>query len=156
MSTLSRAIAIAVEAHDGVVDKAGAPYILHPLRVMLGMSSEDERIAAVLHDVVEDCRPVWNFERLEAEGFKPGIMAALRAVTKLPEEEDKPGDGADAKLDNYLKFIRRAAADPIGRTVKRADLEDNCNLSRIPNPGPKDHARVAKYRVAIALLDYLA
>jgi (p)ppGpp synthase/HD superfamily hydrolase len=50
---------------------------------MLAMSSDDERIAAVLHDVVEDS-PVWTFERLAAEGFRPEIIAALRAVTKLP------------------------------------------------------------------------
>jgi (p)ppGpp synthase/HD superfamily hydrolase len=135
------------------VDKAGAPYILHPLRVMLAMGSDDGRIAAVLHDVVEDGRPIWSFERLAAEGFKPEVIAALRAVTKLPEEEDPPGDSAENKRERYLKFIERAAADPIGRVVKRADLEDNCNLSRIPKPGPKDHARVAKYREAIALLD---
>jgi (p)ppGpp synthase/HD superfamily hydrolase len=153
MSTLTRAIVIAAEAHHGQVDKAGAPYILHPLRVMLAMSTDDERIAAVLHDVVEDGRPVWDFARLAAEGFKPEIIAALRAVTKLPEDEDPEGDSAENKRDRYLKFIERAAADPIGRVVKRADLLDNCNLSRIPNPGPKDHARVEKYRAAIALLD---
>jgi len=55
MSTIERAIAIAAEAHEGKVDKAGAPYILHPLRVMLKMATTEERIVAVLHDVVEDC-----------------------------------------------------------------------------------------------------
>jgi (p)ppGpp synthase/HD superfamily hydrolase len=55
MSTLERAIAIAAEAHAGQVDKAGAPYVLHPLRMMLTLSSNAERIVAVLHDVVEDC-----------------------------------------------------------------------------------------------------
>jgi guanosine-3',5'-bis(diphosphate) 3'-pyrophosphohydrolase len=54
MSTLERAICIAASAHAGQVDKAGAPYILHVLRVMLAMSSEEERIVAVLHDVLED------------------------------------------------------------------------------------------------------
>ena len=55
MSTLEKAIAIAAEAHAGATDKAGAPYILHPLRVMLKVNSPEERIVAVLHDVVEDC-----------------------------------------------------------------------------------------------------
>ena len=55
MSTLEKAIAIAAEAHAGATDKAGAPYILHPLRVMLKVKSPDARIVAVLHDVVEDC-----------------------------------------------------------------------------------------------------
>ena len=53
----------AAEAHAGQIDMAGAPYVLHPLRMMLGMSSTDERIVAVLHDVCEDC-PGWTFDRL--------------------------------------------------------------------------------------------
>jgi len=55
MSTLERAIAIAAEGHAGQLDKAGAPYVLHPLRLMLAVKTLDERIVAVLHDVVEDC-----------------------------------------------------------------------------------------------------
>jgi len=64
---LQQLIAIAAKAHEGQVDKAGAPYILHPLRVMLRLRTDEERIVAVLHDVVEDCG--WSFERLAAEGF---------------------------------------------------------------------------------------
>ena len=55
MSTLERAIAIAAEGHAGVKDKAEQPYILHPLRVMQAMTTTEERIVAILHDVVEDC-----------------------------------------------------------------------------------------------------
>ena len=52
MATLGKAIAIAAQAHQEQYDKAGALYILHPLRLMLRMSSETEMIAAILHDVV--------------------------------------------------------------------------------------------------------
>src|SRR5215213_9247253 len=100
MSTLERAIVIAAEGHAGVQDKGGAPYILHPLRMMLGLSSADERIVAVLHDVCEDC-PAWTLDRLRDEGFAEHIIAALDAVTKR--------DG-----ENYEDFARRAAANPIG------------------------------------------
>ena len=55
MSTLQRAISIAVEAHEGQIDKGGNPYILHPLRVMMSLRTVDEMIVGVLHDVVEDC-----------------------------------------------------------------------------------------------------
>jgi (p)ppGpp synthase/HD superfamily hydrolase len=79
VSTLERAIAIAAEAHAGQVDKAGAPYVLHPLRMMLRMSSIDERIVAVLHDVCEDC-PGWTFDRLRREGFS---IALLTLWTRL-------------------------------------------------------------------------
>ena len=52
---LEDAIALAVEAHRGQTDKVGQPYILHPLRVMFRCETEHERMAAILHDVVEDC-----------------------------------------------------------------------------------------------------
>ena len=82
MSTLERAIAIAATAHAGQTDKAGAPYILHPLRVMLRLTTEAERITAVLHDVVEDCEG-WSFERLLGEGFASEIVEALKSVSKI-------------------------------------------------------------------------
>jgi hypothetical protein len=85
MSTLERAIAITAEAHAGHFDKAGAPYVLHPLRMMLRVSSIDERIVAVLHDVVEDCQG-WTFDRLRSEGFSDHIIEALQSVTKCDGE----------------------------------------------------------------------
>jgi len=142
--SLERAIAIAASAHAGQTDKAGAPYILHPLRVMLAQKTEAARIAAVLHDVVEDGH-AWTFERLREEGFSPEVVEAVASVTKRPEEE---GD--------YLAFVRRAGGHPIGREVKRADLEDNCDLSRIAQPTERDLARIEKYREALALLGCMA
>jgi (p)ppGpp synthase/HD superfamily hydrolase len=141
MSSLERAIAIAVQAHAGQVDKAGHPYILHPLRVMLALADTDDRIAGVLHDVCEDC-PDWDFGRLREEGFSAAIISGLGAVTRREGED-------------YETFVKRAASDPIGRRVKRADLQDNCDLSRIAHPTERDHERVARYRVAIAYLDGL-
>ena len=141
MSTLERAIAIAATAHAGQIDKAGAPYILHPLRVMLRVSSEAERIVAVLHDVVEDCEG-WSFDRLLGEGYAPGIIAGLKSVTKVEGEA-------------YEDFVKRAAAHPIGRRVKMADLTDNSDLSRISTPTAKDHERIARYQKAIAYIQSL-
>lgn len=92
MSTLEKAIEIAARAHAGVTDKAGAPYILHPLRVMLKVTSADSRIVAVLHDVVEDCRQGLSFEFIEQQGFDAKVLAGLRAVTKQPDEEGKHSD----------------------------------------------------------------
>jgi (p)ppGpp synthase/HD superfamily hydrolase len=141
MSDLERAIAIAVEAHAGQRDKAGAPYVLHPLRVMLSLKSDDERIVAVLHDVCEDC-PGWTFERLRAEGFSERILTALNSVTKRDGEA-------------YEDFVRRAADNPIGRAVKLADMKDNCDLSRISSPTERDFARIEKYKKAIDLIAHL-
>jgi (p)ppGpp synthase/HD superfamily hydrolase len=139
-ATLERAIAIAAEGHAGRVDKAGAPYILHPLRVMLAVTTNDERIVGVLHDVVEDCRE-WTFDRLRGEGFSDDVIEALQSVTKRKREGK-----------NYMAFVRRAAANPIGRRVKMADMVDNCDLARIALPVQKDFDRIAKYRRAIALI----
>lgn len=84
MSTLERAIEIAAAAHAGVPDKAGNPYILHPLRVMMRVSSPAERVVAVLHDVVEDTS--WTLQALAAEGFAPDVVAAVDALTKRDGE----------------------------------------------------------------------
>ncbi len=53
---LEKAIAIAVEAHRGQQDRYGAPYVLHPLRVMARVEMTAQKTVAVLHDVVEDTR----------------------------------------------------------------------------------------------------
>lgn len=150
--SLSRAIEIAVEAHAGVSDKAGAPYILHPLRVMFSLENEIERIVGVLHDVVEDGGPVWTFERLASEGFSDDVISALQSVSKLPEDEDAEDDSIEIKRDRYLAFVRRAGAHPVGRKVKLADLEDNLDVSRLPEVRPKDAARLNKYLDAKRLL----
>lgn len=140
MSTLERAIAVAVAAHAGQIDKAGRPYILHPLRVMLALDSTDDQIVGVLHDVVEDTEV--TLDRLRADGFSEAILAALDSVTK------REGEG-------YPAFVLRAAANPIGRKVKLADLHDNSDLSRIAHPTQKDHARLARYRAAIDAIQAL-
>ncbi|RON28566.1 MULTISPECIES: HD domain-containing protein [Pseudomonas] len=135
--TLERAIAIAAAAHEGQVDKGGAPYILHPLRVMLRVNTLEERIVAVLHDVVEDCGI--SFDDLRNEGFSETVLMAIASVTKVPDE-------------SYEEFVERVAQNPIGRVVKLADLEENSDLSRIAQPSWEDLERVEKYRRAIGVL----
>ena len=141
MSTLERAIEIAAKAHEGQTDKAGAPYILHPLRMMLRLSTTDERIAAVLHDVVEDCGV--SLDTLRAQGFSETVIQAIDSVTKRP-------------VESYEAFVLRAASHPLGRRVKLADLEDNSDLSRIANPTADDLKRTEKYRRAIEIIRALA
>jgi (p)ppGpp synthase/HD superfamily hydrolase len=139
MSTLERAIAIAAEGHAGQKDWGGEPYVLHPLRMMLRVSTNDERIVAALHDVCEDC-PQWTFDRLRVEGFSGDIIAALQSVTKRQGED-------------YEEFVRRAAANPIGRVVKLADLNDNADLSRLKRPpSEREMQTMEKYRRAIAVI----
>jgi (p)ppGpp synthase/HD superfamily hydrolase len=125
MSLLENVIAIAVEAHRGKKDKAGDIYILHPLRAMFRMETEDEKIVAILHDVVEDHGDVWPVERLRQIGFSPRILEALDGVTKREGEA-------------YEKFVERSASNPISLKVKLADIEDNLDLRRLPEVNGKD------------------
>jgi (p)ppGpp synthase/HD superfamily hydrolase len=130
LPTLERAIEIAASAHAGQLDKAGQPYVLHPLRVMLAMSTFEQKVAAILHDVVEDT--AWTIADLEQEGFPHEVIEAIKALTKL--------DGESRPL-----AARRAAMNPIARLVKLADVRDNMDLGRIKNPTAKDHERLKEY-----------
>ncbi|HXS68623.1 MAG TPA: GTP pyrophosphokinase [Candidatus Polarisedimenticolia bacterium] len=130
MSNLERAIAIAVEAHAGQKDRNGASYILHPLRVMARVQSDDEKIVAILHDVVEDTD--WTFDDLRQEGFSAELIAALDCVTKREGEA-------------YEDFVKRSASNALAKRVKIADLEDNMDIRRHEVLEPKDLERFNKY-----------
>lgn len=127
---LEKAIAIAVEAHKGQRDRYGAPYILHPLRVMARVEDPKPKTVAILHDVVEDTD--WSLEDLRREGFSDEILHALDCVTK---REGEP----------YEAFVQRSASNPLSRRVKLADLEDNMDIRRLPEITEKDHERMVKY-----------
>lgn len=133
MPFLEDAIALAALAHRGQVDKVGQPYILHPLRVMLRLKSQQERMIAVLHDVVEDTNQ--TLADLARLGYPPEVILALDKLTIRPGEE-------------YEDFIARLGPDPVARRVKLADLEDNMDVSRLPEITPKDEKRLDKYRRA--------
>lgn len=133
MPTIEDAIALAANAHAGQTDKAGAPYVLHLLRVMQAQSSTEARMVGVLHDLVEDTE--YTFEDLRDMGYPDEVIEALRHVTKR--------DG-----ESYQVFAERAGQHPIARQVKIADLEDNMDVTRLESVGEKDAERLAKYRRA--------
>lgn len=137
MSTLERAIGIAAEAHAGQTDKSGAPYILHPLRVMMRVEGEDARIAAVLHDLVEDTH--WTFDDLRTEGFDEAVVAALDALTRREGEL-------------YMDFCRRAATNELARQVKLADIDDNLDPARVAALPEQNRSLPDRYRKARAIL----
>ena len=135
MATLERAIGIAAEAHVGQVDKAEQPYILHPIRVMQAQTTDAARIVGVLHDVVEDTD--YSFDDLRQEGFGDEVIDALHAVTRRSEE-------------THEEFIQRVvAAGPIAKSVKQADLINNCDLDRISEPRQQDRDRVARHQAML-------
>ena len=138
VNSLERAIQIAVTAHAGQTDKGGEPYILHPLRVMFRMDTLEEKIVAVLHDVVEDSE--WTIEAIEREGFPEPVLFALEALTKRPGED-------------RISAAHRAAANQLARAVKLADNAENSDLSRIENPTAKDLERLEQYRQVRKILE---
>jgi (p)ppGpp synthase/HD superfamily hydrolase len=140
MATLESAIRIAVAAHAGQVDKEGAPYITHPLRLMEHVEGQAARIVAVLHDVVEDTS--LTMDDLAQEGFSREVLDALALVT---HRKDEP----------YADYVVRAKANPIACQVKLADLADNCRLERCilrPDRARRDLARIHRYVLSYKFL----
>lgn len=138
MSFLDQAIAIAAKAHVGQVDKAGQPYILHPLRLMFRFKSEAEMIVAVMHDVVEDS--AFTLDELKNFGFSDDILAAIECLTKRNGE-------------SYESFVSRVLQNDLARKVKVEDIKDNLDLTRLDKVTDKDLARVEKYHQALKVLD---
>lgn len=114
MVGLNEAITLAVSAHADQTDKAGQPYILHVLRVMLAQQSPEAMTVAALHDVVEDTEI--TLADLREAGWSQHVVDAVDAMTRR--------DGED-----YFEFAQRAAANELARPVKVADLKDNLRQS---------------------------
>ncbi|HIK37361.1 MAG: hypothetical protein NZ901_09025 [Geminocystis sp.] len=131
---LERAIEIAVAAHRHQRQKNGLPYVLHPITLMLRVSSLKGKMVAVLHDVVEDSN--WTLADLEREGFPQEILEALACLTHREGE-------------SYEEYIDRISQNPLAVEVKLADLQDNMDITRLPAPlSEKDWQRLQKYRLA--------
>lgn len=130
---LGKAIQLAVEAHTGQYDRAGAPYILHVLKVMHYTKSEDEEVQAiaVLHDSVEDNKN-FTFLYLLEQGMTLRVVEGVRALTKMPGQT----------LDEYKVLVKR---NPDATLVKLADLRHNSDIRRLKGITQKDIERTARY-----------
>ena len=140
---LNEAIKLAVDAHAGVLDKAGQPYIYHSLRVMLAVQhlGVEHAVVAVLHDVVEDT-PI-SLQDLIWAGYPPSVVDGIDSVTKRPGAE------------TYRDFCIRSFQHPIGRDVKHADIRDNLErLSGLPDENERTGLE-RRYRWALRLHDYM-
>jgi len=115
----------------GQIDKAGQPYIHHPLRVMQNTQHPDAKIVAVLHDILEDTAT--SVSDLRSLGFDENIIHAVLAVTKQ--------DG-----ESRFQAVQRTVKNPIACEVKLADLRDNMDLSRLSKISAKDLVRYKQYR----------
>lgn len=134
---LEKALVIATKAHEGQKDKTGSPYILHPIRVSNRCLTDEEKIVALLHDVIEDTNV--SASDLLASGFPRNIVEAVLSVTRNEGE-------------SYEDFVIRSKQNPIGRQVKLHDLEDNMDITRLRQLTEKDLERLNKYLTAYRVL----
>lgn len=137
MNLYDLALSIALEAHKGQVDKAGEDYMNHPIFVASLVDTEEEKAAALLHDVIEDSE--MSLTDLLNNGIPSGVLQAVSILTK------------DKKL-TYQEYLVRVKSNDIATKVKLADLKHNSDISRISNPSKKDYERLKKYKQAIKFL----
>ena len=126
---IRKAFLFAKKAHAGQVDKAGKAYILHPLTVAAKLQSPEEKVLALLHDVVEDTDV--TLEDVKKE-FGETIASSLDCLTHRGDE-------------TYDQYIRRISKNPLATRVKLADLNHNMELTRLLQITEKDRARFEKY-----------
>jgi (p)ppGpp synthase/HD superfamily hydrolase len=129
---LGKMLVIATNAHSGQYDRGGNPYILHPLKVMHYLKSEDEELQCIAlgHDVIEDTDV--SYQQLVAEGFTERIIQGIRTLTKLPGE-------------TYDEYKVRVMENVDAMKVKLADLRHNSDIRRLKGVTEKDLVRIEKY-----------
>jgi len=137
MTTLDRAILIAVQSHQGQRDRYGINYIIHPLRVMLNFKTEKEMIVAVLHDVLE--KSDWTLQKLRAEEFDNDILEAVDLLTRRDSQ-------------NYEDYINKLKGNSLARRIKIADIEDNMNPKRMGRLSEEDSEKLSQLRRARRIL----
>lgn len=115
-ATIDDALGLVVTHFKGVTDKDGEPYVMHCLRVMMGVTSDHARQVAVMHDLIEDTSV--TIEELQAKGFDPEVLRALSLVTHVAP-------------DSYADYVIRLKGNPIAREVKLSDLRDNSSMNRV-------------------------
>lgn len=129
---LDKMLLIATNAHHGQYDKGGRPYILHPLRVMSFLKTDDEELMCIAlgHDVVEDTKV--TYQDLRDAGMTERVIAGIRAMTKQPGQ-------------TLAEYKEQIFASKDAMTVKSCDLRHNSDIRRLKGVTEKDIARMAKY-----------
>jgi len=137
VNDLHHAIRIAVEYHQYQLDKCGEPYVLHPLRVMILQKTNERRIIAVLHDVVEDTSSTFEFL---SKYFDEDIVMSVVALTK-------------SKNEDYYDYIERCKKNENAKYVKIGDIADNLSGDRLAKLDSSTRERLEKkYRKAMEIL----
>lgn len=140
---LGKMLVLATNAHAGQYDKGGRPYILHPLKVMHYLKSDDEELQCIAlgHDVIEDTDV--TYKDLHDLEITERVIQGIRALTKVPGE-------------TYDEYKERVFANPDAMRVKLSDLRHNTDIRRLKGVSVKDLARLEKYnRFYLEILERL-
>jgi (p)ppGpp synthase/HD superfamily hydrolase len=129
---LSKMLVLATNSHAGQTDKAGKPYILHCLKVMHYLKSEDEELMCIAlgHDILEDTKV--TYVDLWSQGYSARIIEGIRALTKQ-------------RGQTYDEYKHQVFANKDAMRVKMCDLRHNSDIRRLKGITEKDVARIAKY-----------
>ena len=129
---LGKMLVIATNAHAGQFDRGGKPYILHPLKVMHYLKTDDEDLMCIAlgHDVIEDTDV--TYKDLRDAGMSERVIEGIRGMTKLPGQ-------------TYEEYKQQVFSNRDSMLVKTSDLRHNTDIRRLKGVTEKDFARMAKY-----------
>ena len=130
---LHKAITIACEAHQGQISINGEPYILHPLRLLINAKSNEERIIAILHDVIEKTNI--SLADLRNKGFDQNIISSIDSLSRRSE--------------SYIEYIERLMQNKISVKIKLLDLADNIKIHSENNDNGIYDAKIIQYKNAL-------
>lgn len=128
---------IAIVAHHGQKDRAGRDYYHHPALLAEAMQTDEEKVVALLHDVLEDSN--WTAEKLAERGIPESAIEAVKLLTHDPSVP-------------YMEYVQAIKDNQVAKKVKIADLKHNLNLNRLPEITEKDIERCRKYLDALQYL----
>lgn len=137
MNQIEKALYLAYSYHDGQLDKGEHPYILHPIYVSMQFKSENERVVAILHDIIEDTEV--TEKQLRIIGFSDAVVDAVVAITKREGEI-------------YSDYIDRVSQNEIALRVKIEDMKHNLDVRRLANPDDIIYIK-AKYDKWLPILE---
>ena len=131
---LHKAITIACDAHQGQSSINGEPYILHPLRLLIKAKSNEEKIIAALHDVIEKSNI--SLADLKNQGFDQNIIGSIDSLSRRGSE-------------SYVDYIARLMKNNISVKIKLLDLADNIKIHNENNDNGIYDAKINQYKNAL-------
>jgi len=136
---IARGYAFAADFHRTQLDKAGEPYIRHPIRVTFEVAhmGPEYELVGLFHDLVEDTactlddiRKIWGAT----------IADGVAAITHHGDE------------DYFAEYLPRVMQNLHARTAKKADANDNLKRLHQISDTDKRATMEAKYRKVLDLL----